>query len=157
MKKRTNISIEEETLIEAQKRIPNLSNFIEDVLNIYLGLNNSLTEDLRELKLKRINEQIDQLKIERYCVSESVLNNTNNERRLVEEQNKRWRKLFADYEKYYTYSNEDIEKAEDVLGKSEKELIEIMDKIIEYSNNYTVEEKRNWEKSLAIYNSLMGE
>lgn len=155
MKKKTHISIEETLLIEAKDHIPNLSKFVEECLSVYLDLNNSMTGELAELELKQLNRKIDQLKLKRYYLSEQTISNKNSERRWVEEQNKRWRKIWADYRKYKIYDNYDMEKAEELLDKNEEELITMMDKLLEYRREISLMDCEEWNGALATYNKLL--
>lgn len=150
MKKRVTVTIDEFVLQEAQKNIANLSQFVEDSLKAYLSI--QLTEDLKEVELRQINDEIGMLHLKRFHLCEKTINTENNERRLSESKNKIWRKLFGHYKEYKTYDLNDIEKAEDLLGKSEEELVEMMKTLIE--NDYSSFDVKEWNGALEIYNNL---
>lgn len=155
VKKSLKISIDEDVLIKAKSEINNLSLFVEDMFRYYLGMA-SVDNRVKELELKKLSDDINNKQFQRYLLQKSLIDGENNERLFIEENNRRWKKLWNYYYLYRSYDFEKMSDAMRVFELSEDEIVAIMDTLIEYKDEIDFSASDKWEYAFSIYNQVNG-
>ena len=136
-KKRIELTIEEELLENAKKQIPNISNFFENCLKAYLGLEiNSVfyTSEAQDAlnKIKDAQTAL-YLMTERNDVEENI------KKAEKQEINLAWRHLYTEYRDTRTINQDKLKHAVEILGVPAEELIDIVDVCFVFSRNDEVD------------------
>lgn len=147
MKKKTTLSIEENVLNEATKRIPNISGFVEECLKQLLGMNpgNYPTHTAHDLI-----DNIGKNQVELHILNEQNKIEVNLEKMEQEKIDRFWREIYLKYRETYILSDEIIEQASDLLEVDSETLEEIMDKVDDNNKFFNTwkEAKQYYEEDL---------
>lgn len=146
-KKRTDISIEEEVLEKAKKQIPNLSQFIEQCLKNYLGID---YPSIPTHTLAELNETIAKAQLEIYLLNEKTRNKENKEKAEKFEINKSWRLTFREYIKMKNLPDDILEETAKKLGVTKEEFTDLLElvSIFRTSTNVDLDE---WDVVLEAF------
>ena len=124
MKKRIELSIDEDILEQGKKQIQNMSAFFEECLKQYLGIGPNLvyTSQMHELI-----EQIGDAQLQLYIMNERSHIEENKKKAAKQEINLAWRKLYTTYRDTNTIDEYLLSNAVEVLGVPEVELTDIVE------------------------------
>lgn len=153
VKKSLKVSIDEDVLAKAKDEIDNLSFFVEETFRFYLGMS-SIDNRVKELELKKLSDEIDNKQFQRYLIEKSLTDKKDSEKLFIEEKNRRWRKLWNYYYLYRTYDYERMSDAMSILEMEEKELVEMMETLIEYKDEIDFKSSDKWEYSYNVYQQV---
>lgn len=150
-KKVTTISIDMLLFRKAKREIPNLSEFVEKCLRVYLNASdNEDNVESIQVELNKIKEA--RLKI--HLLSESDLN----EDVLIgfdsQKMNKAWRKIWSSYRSINSYQEDDLKEAVTILGKSANELVNMMQSLIYNVRKSDLSKCDEWETALSVYKDI---
>ena len=142
MKKKTTLSIDEDVLTEATKRIPNVSAFIEECLKQYLGLN---PENYPTKKAHDIIDDIGKSQVDLHILNEQNKIEDNIQSVEQEKINKIWRDLYLKYREDMVISDSLMNKTSKILGVAAEVLEDMLD-CIDDSNQFfnTWTEAKQW-------------
>ena len=136
-KKRIELTIDEDILEKAKTQIPNMSNFFQNCLEAYLGINiNSLfyTSDAQEsIDIIKNAQTALYLLVERNDVEENIKQAERDEIDLA------WRRLYAEYRDQRVINQDKLKHASEVLGVPAEELQDIVEVCYAYSRNGDVD------------------
>ena len=146
---RTTLTIEEEVYEKAKKRIPNLSEFLEECLKYYFGLadgmmpitnDQEILDEIGKLQAKLfINKQ-------NFDVEESIKRAENFEK------DKAWRFLWNDYFRNLIPDKTLLANAVEVLGVDEDTLEDLLDEVYEAKDQIDTDE---WTTVKEWYDKVM--
>ena len=136
-KKRIELTIDEDILEKAKKQIPNMSNFFQNCLEAYLGINiNSLfyTSDAQEsIDIIKNAQTALYLLTERNDVEENIKQAERDEINLA------WRKLYTEYRDQRTINKDYLKHASEILNVPGEELTDIVEVCYVYNRNDSVD------------------
>ncbi len=136
-KKRVELTIEEDVLEKAKQQIPNMSNFFENCLLAYLGMDNQslfYTSDAQEaIDTIRNAQTALYLLTERNNIEENIKEAEQEEIRLA------WMRLYAEYRDQRVINQDYLKHASEVLGVDQEELSDIVTVCFVYRHNGTVD------------------
>lgn len=142
MKKKTTLSIDENVLQEATKRIPNVSGFIEDCLKEFLGMSpgNYPTKTAHD-----IIDDIGRSQVDLHILNEQNKIEDNLQSMEQEKIDKVWRDLYLKYRDEMTVSDDLMRDASQMLNVSVEVLEDVLD-CVDDSNKFfnTWEEVKQW-------------
>ena len=145
-KKSIKLSVDEETLSEARKHIPNMSNFFESVLKMYLE------SSQYDLELLDLTQKITELNFKRSILVKTKLDKKYEERDLSEQKNNVWNRLFSTYSIQKDYSWNLMKESMELLGYSEEFLVDTMDTLLDNQGKYdNIKAKTDWEYVLNLF------
>ena len=123
-KERVNISINKKVLGDAKKSIPNLSAFVEECLEQYLGYANGTYPTAND---REILDKIGKLQVELFISNQNY--DIQEERRKAESQklNSTWFQLWNDFRKRLTVNERFMAEAVKVLGLDADTLEDMLD------------------------------
>lgn len=148
-KKSIKLSVNEDILTEARKTIPNMSNFFEDMLKLYLESNKY------DIQLNNITQQITELNFKRSVLMKTKLDKKYEERDLYELKNNLWNRLYSNYSIQKDYSWDLMKECIEVLGYSEEFLVSIMDALLDNVGKYdNLKAKTDWEYVLSLFDDI---
>lgn len=130
------LSIEKNVLENAKKQIPNLSAFVEECLNQYLGYVDGLYPTA---KASELLETIGKTQAELFILTESNKVSENIVRIENEKQNRVWRLLWNDYRRRLTMNPNITQEAVEMLSVDEETLEDIMDWLVDETPGIDVE------------------
>ena len=148
MKKQLVITIDEIVLKKAKENIPNLSNFIEECLKRYLGLN---TGEYPVHNAEELLNKISECQLELHLLNEENKLNENRERAEQELIGSTWRILYATYRDTKNVPKKQLEEAEKILGVPSSELKDILELCFIFRDEIDV---TDWEKVRAEYKDV---
>ena len=148
MKKQLVITIDEIVLKKAKENIPNLSNFIEECLKCYLGLN---TGEYPVHNAKELLNKISECQLELHLLNEENKLNENIEKAKQELISSTWRILYATYRDTKNVTKKQLNEAEKILGVTSNELKNILELCFIFSDEIDV---NDWEKVCAEYRGV---
>ena len=148
MKKQLVITIDEIVVKKAKKNIPNISNFIEECLKHYLGLN---TGEYPVHNAKELLNKISECQLELHLLNEENKLNDNIEKAKQELIGSTWRKLYATYRDAKNVPKKQLEEAEKILGVPSIELKDILELCFIFRDEIDV---TDWEKVRAEYKGV---
>ena len=148
MKKQLVITIDEIVVKKAKENIPNLSNFIEECLKRYLGLN---TGEYPVHNAKELLNKISECQLELHLLNEENKLNDNIEKAKQELIGSTWRILYATYRDTKNVPKKQLEEAEKILGVSSSELNNILELCFIFRDEIDV---TDWEKVHAEYKEM---
>lgn len=150
-KKVTTISIDGLLFKKAKREIPNLSEFVEKCLKVYFNVSdNDDNVDSIQYELNKIKEA--RLKI--HLLSENNLNEVSLNGFDNHQINNIWMKIWGTYRSNNTYHGNDLKEASIILGKSENDLIDIMQDLVYNLHKNELSKCNDWETALKIYKEL---
>jgi len=123
-KKRVELSIEDEVIEKAKKRIPNISAFVETCLKQYLGIDNNL---IPTSKMHELADTIGKCQLELFLMNEREHIEEAKAKAAKQEINIAWRKLYTTYRDTRTIDGYLLRNAVDILGVPEDELVDIVE------------------------------
>lgn len=131
------LSIESEVLEKAKKQIPNMSNFFENCLLAYLGMDNQslfYTNDAQEaIDTIRNAQTALYLLTERNKIEENIKQAEQDEIDFA------WRRLYAEYRDQRVINPDKLKHASEILGVDQEELQDIVEVCYAYSRNNEVD------------------
>ena len=148
MKKQLVLTIDEIVLKKAKENIPNLSNFIEECLKRYLGLN---TGEYPVHNAQELLNKISECQLELHLLNEENKLNENMERAEQELIGSTWRILYATYRDTKNVPKKQLDEAEKILGVPSSELNNILELCFIFRDEIDV---TDWEKVRAEYNEM---
>ena len=148
MKKQLVITIDEIIVKKAKENIPNLSNFIEECLKHYLGLN---TGEYPVHNAKELLNKISECQLELHLLNEENKLNDNIEKAKQELIGSTWRILYATYRDTKNVPKKQLEEAEKILGVPSSELKDILELCFIFRDEIDV---TDWEKVHAEYKEM---
>ena len=148
MKKQLVLTIDEIVLKKAKENIPNLSNFIEECLKHYLGLN---TGEYPVHNAKELLNKISECQLELHLLNEENKLNDNIEKAKQELISSTWRILYATYRDTKNVPKKQLEEAEKILGVSSSELNNMLELCFIFRDEIDV---TDWEKVRAEYKGM---
>jgi hypothetical protein len=136
MKKRIELSIDEDILEQGKKQIQNMSAFFEECLKQYLGIGPNLvyTSQMHELI-----EQIGDAQLQLYIMNERSHIEENKKKAAKQEINLAWRKLYTTYRDTRTIDETLLENAVKTLGVPSEELRDIVEVCFVFSRDDEVD------------------
>ena len=147
-KKNFTITLEEDLLAKAKRQIPNMSNFFENCLLAYLGMDNKslfYTSDAQEaIDTIRNAQTALYLLTERNNIEENIKEAEQEEIRLA------WMRLYAEYRDQRTINQDYLKHASEVLGVDQEELSDIVTVCFAYRHNGTVD-VTSWQDVYGAY------
>ena len=123
-KKRVELSIEDEVIEKAKKRIPNISGFVETCLKQYLGIDNNL---IPTSKMHELADTIGKCQLELFLMNEREHIEEAKAKAAKQEINIAWRKLYTTYRDTRTIDEHLLSNASEVLGVPGEELSDIVE------------------------------
>ena len=135
-KKRVELSIEDEVIEKAKKRIPNISGFVETCLKQYLGIDNGLVP---VSKMHELAETIGKCQLELYLMNKREHIEEAKEKAAKQEINLAWRRLYTTYRDTRTIDEHLLANAIDVLNVPEEELCDIVEVCFVFSRDDEVD------------------
>ena len=123
-KKRVELSIEDEVIEKAKKRIPNISGFVETCLKQYLGIDNNL---IPTSKMHELADTIGKCQLELFLMNEREHIEEAKAKAAKQEINIAWRKLYTTYRDTRTIDEHLLQNAVEVLGVPGEELSDIVE------------------------------
>ena len=145
MKKQLVLTIDEIVIKKAKENIPNLSNFIEECLKHYLGLN---AGEYPVHNAKDLLNKISECQLELHLLNEENKLNDNIEKAKQELIGSTWRILYATYRDTKNVPKKQLEEAEKILGVPSSELKDILELCFIFRDEIDV---TDWEKVHAEY------
>ena len=147
MKKKTTLSIDEDVLKEATKRIPNISKFFEDCLKQLLGMEkgNYPTKEAHE-----IIDNIGKNQVELHILNEQNKVEHNLQSMEQEKIDKYWRDLYLKYRDELVLTTDLMKEASQILNVDCEVLEEILD-CVDDSNKFF----NTWQEAKDWYNKVM--
>lgn len=155
MKKNTTISIDENVLRIAKKEITNISVFVEDCFRAYLGL------DGDDLLVGNVQNELD--KIRQAKLNIHILTKTDEpvsvvqQDILLEQQVLVWKNIWRHYRVYEEVEPKDLQQASKYFGLATDELLEMLNKLLLYSDNDTILLLEDWSFAKSKYDELKQE
>ena len=146
-KKRVELSIEDEVIEKAKKRIPNISGFVETCLKQYLGIDNNL---IPTSKMHELADTIGKCQLELFLMNEREHIEEAKAKAAKQEINLAWRKLYTTYRDTRTIDEQLLSNAVEVLGVPSQELSDIVEVCYVFSRNDEVD-VTEWEEVYAKY------
>ena len=147
-KKRVELTIEEDVLEKAKQQIPNMSQFFENCLTAYLGMDNQslfYTSDAQEaIDTIRNAQTALYLLTERNNIEENIKEAEQEEIRLA------WMRLYAEYRDQRTINQDYLKHASEVLGVDQEELSDIVTVCFAYRHNGDVD-VTSWSEVYEAY------
>jgi post-segregation antitoxin (ccd killing protein) len=135
-KKNLMLTIDEELLETAKKRVPNMSKFFEECLKQYLGIENNL---IPTSKMNELVETIGKCQLELYLMNERSNIEEAKEKAAKQEINLAWRQLYTEYRDTKTINPVKLERASEVLNVSREELSDIVEVCFVFSRDNEVD------------------
>ena len=136
-KKNFTITLEEDLLAKAKRQIPNMSQFFENCLTAYLGMDNQslfYTSDAQEaIDTIRNAQTALYLLTERNNIEENIKEAEQEEIRLA------WMRLYAEYRDQRTINQDKLKHASEILNVPEEELTDIVEVCYVYNRNDSVD------------------
>ena len=148
MKKQLVLTIDEIVLKKAKENIPNLSNFLEECLEHYLGLN---AGEYPVHNAKELLNKISECQLELHLLNEENKLNENIEKAKQELIGSTWRKLYATYRDTKNVPKKQLDEAEKILCVSSTELNNILELCFIFRDEIDV---TDWEKVHAEYRGV---
>ena len=148
MKKQLVLTIDEMVLKKAKENIPNLSNFLEECLKHYLGLN---AGEYPVHNAKELLNKISECQLELYLLNEENKLNENREQAEQDLIGSTWRKLYATYRDTKNVPKKQLDEAEKILGVPSSELNDILELSYIFRDETDV---TDWEKVRAEYGDV---
>ena len=135
-KKNLMLTIDEELLDTAKKRIPNMSKFFEECLKQYLGIGNNL---IPTSKMNELVEGISRNQLELYLMNERSNIEEAKEEAAKQEVNLAWRRLYTEYRDTRTINQDKLEYASNILKDSPDMLTDIVEVCYVFSRDDEVD------------------
>ena len=136
-KKNFTITLEEDLLAKAKRQIPNMSQFFENCLTAYLGMDNQslfYTSDAQEaIDTIRNAQTALYLLTERNNIEENIKEAERDEINLA------WRKLYTEYRDQRTINKDYLKHASEILDVPGEELTDIVEVCYVYNRNDSVD------------------
>ena len=136
-KKNFTITLEEDLLAKAKRQIPNMSQFFENCLTAYLGMDNQslfYTSDAQEaIDTIRNAQTALYLLTERNNIEENIKEAEQEEIRLA------WMRLYAEYRDQRTINKDYLKHASEILDVPGEELTDIVEVCYVYNRNDSVD------------------
>jgi hypothetical protein len=149
-KKNLMLTIDEELLETAKKRVPNMSQFFEECLKQYLGIGNNL---IPTSKMNELVETIGKCQLELYLMNERSNIEEAKEKAAKQEINFAWRQLYTEYRDTKTINPVKLERASEVLNVSREELSDIVEVCFVFSRDNEVD-VTEWQE---VYDNYGGD
>ena len=147
-KKNFTITIDEDLLEKSKKQIPNMSNFFENCLLAYLGMDTQsifYTSDAQEaIDTIRKAQTALYLLTERNKIEENIKEAAEDEIRIA------WMRLYTEYRDQRIINQDKLQHASEVLGVSGEELTDIVEVCYVYSRNDDID-VTSWSSVYAAY------
>ena len=150
MKKQLILTIDEEIIETAKKRMPNISAFVEECLRNYLGIGNGL---VTTIKMQELIDTISKCQLELFLMNEKSNIAKAQEKAEQQEINMAWRRLYTEYRDTRTIDQVKLEHASEVLGVSCDDLVDIVEVLFAFQNETTVD-VTDW---FSVYEEYGGE
>jgi len=153
-KKITTISIDSKVLSRAKMEIPNLSDFIENCLKVYLDVTG------KEDTVKSIQDELDKIKEARlkiHLLSESQ--NNEEDLKLFDEDklNKAWLSIWRSYRSKNVYHQDDLVEASVVLNVPEDDLVSMMQDLIYNVDGSDLVKCDDWNIAYDLHQKMLSE
>jgi hypothetical protein len=149
-KKNLMLTIDEELLETAKKRVPNMSKFFEECLKQYLGIGNNL---IPTSKMNELVETIGKCQLELYLMNERNNIEEGKQKAAKQEINFAWRQLYTEYRDTKTINPVKLERASEVLNVSREELSDIVEVCFVFSRDNEVD-VTEWQE---VYDNYGGD
>lgn len=146
MKKKITVSIDEEILKKAKKRMPNISEFFNECLKQYLGLADGIYPSA---EASEIIESISKSQAELFILNQSF--DVHEQMKLIEDEkiNRPFRALWNDYRKKLTFNTELMQDVLNVVNVDESTLEDVLD--FAYFNQDELSLNFSWEEVYEKY------
>lgn len=141
-KKVTTIRVDKDLLDMARKEIPNLSYFIEECLRAYFGIK---TETFN---IKDVQSELDRIKqssLNIHILTQIERANNVEIEKSIEMKNNAWMKLWGTYRNNRIYSEISLSKTSEVLNENPRDLIQLMDYLLNYLDKDDLLKCDDWE------------
>jgi hypothetical protein len=156
VKKRLELSIEKPILKKAKKQIPNLSNFVEEILRAFFDCDDIEGAMLRHKKQK-YEDKIAENRVQIAIIDESLRSRIQKEENTTEIQNNKWTFLFGNYKNTGIINQKIFDECVEILNMKKEDLMDILDFYKENIRFFDVVKiQSSWKDALKEYHENKG-